>query len=68
MYGKQGLHSSHNNEKWQELMCRRWDSTSKGCSSLAQKIDRNCGGASWLEETEGGGCTFWVELEDAPRS
>jgi PAS domain S-box-containing protein len=31
------------------------------------KIARNCGGRVWVEETHGGGCTFWVELEDTPR-
>ncbi|WP_298039347.1 PAS domain S-box protein [uncultured Desulfuromonas sp.] len=31
-----------------------------------QKIARCYGGRAWLEETPGGGCTFWVEMEDAP--
>lgn len=32
--------------------------------SIVQKIARNCGGHAWVEETPGGGCTFWVEMVD----
>ena len=32
--------------------------------AVVQKIARNCGGHAWSEETPGGGCTFWVEMED----
>ena len=32
--------------------------------AIVYKIARNCGGKAWVEETPGGGCTFWVELED----
>lgn len=32
--------------------------------SIVYKIARNCGGRAWVEETHGGGCTFWVEIED----
>ena len=35
--------------------------------AIVQKIARNCGGRSWVEETPGGGCTFWFELEETPR-
>ena len=35
--------------------------------AIVYKIARNCGGRVWVEETHGGGCTFWVEMEDAPR-
>lgn len=35
--------------------------------AIVQKIARNCGGRTWVEETPGGGCTFWVELEETPR-
>jgi signal transduction histidine kinase len=35
--------------------------------AIVQKIARNCGGEAWVEETSGGGCTFWVEFEDYPR-
>jgi signal transduction histidine kinase len=36
--------------------------------AIVYKIARNCGGRAWVEETHGGGCTFWVEMEDAPQS
>jgi PAS domain S-box-containing protein len=32
--------------------------------TIVYKIARNCGGRAWVEETPGGGCTFWVEIED----
>ncbi len=32
--------------------------------AIVYKIARNCGGRTWVEETPGGGCTFWVEIED----
>jgi PAS domain S-box-containing protein len=35
--------------------------------AIVQKIARNCGGEAWVEETNGGGCTFWVEMEGASR-
>jgi PAS domain S-box-containing protein len=35
--------------------------------AIVQKIARLYGGRVWVEETHGGGCTFWVEMEDAPR-
>lgn len=34
--------------------------------TIVQKIARTYGGKAWLEETPGGGCTFWVEMEDLP--
>jgi len=36
--------------------------------SIVYKIARNCGGRAWVEETPGGGCTFWVEIEDVAHS
>lgn len=33
--------------------------------AIVYKIARNCGGRAWVEKTHGGGCTFWVEMEDA---
>ena len=33
--------------------------------AIVYKIARNFGGRAWVEETIGGGCTFWVEMEDA---
>jgi PAS domain S-box-containing protein len=33
--------------------------------AIVYKIARNYGGRAWVEETPGGGCTFWVEVEDA---
>jgi len=33
--------------------------------ATVQKIARRYGGRAWVEETEGGGSTFWVEMEDA---
>ena len=33
--------------------------------AIVYKIARNYGGRAWVEETHGGGCTFWVEMEDA---
>ena len=35
--------------------------------AIVYKIARNYGGRAWVEETHGGGCTFWVEMEDASR-
>lgn len=35
--------------------------------AIVYKIARNYGGRAWVEETRGGGCTFWVEMEDASR-
>jgi PAS domain S-box-containing protein len=35
--------------------------------AIVQKIARLYGGRAWVEETPGGGCTFCVEMEDAPR-
>ncbi len=32
--------------------------------ATVQKIARLYGGRAWLEETPGGGCTFWVEMQD----
>jgi signal transduction histidine kinase len=32
--------------------------------AIVYKIARNCGGRAWVEETHGGGCTLWVEMED----
>lgn len=32
--------------------------------AIVYKIARNCGGSAWVEETPGGGCTFWVEIDD----
>jgi PAS domain S-box-containing protein len=33
--------------------------------AIVQKISRAYGGKAWLEETPGGGCTFWIEMADA---
>jgi PAS domain S-box-containing protein len=35
--------------------------------AIVYKIARNYGGRAWVEETPGGGCTFWVEVEDEHR-
>ncbi|PLX87550.1 MAG: hypothetical protein C0618_06250 [Desulfuromonas sp.] len=35
--------------------------------AIVHKIARNCGGRVWVEETLGGGCTFWGEMEDSSR-
>jgi len=32
--------------------------------AIVQKLARTLGGKAWLEETPGGGCTFWVEMQD----
>ncbi len=32
--------------------------------ATVQKIARLYGGRAWVEETSGGGCTIWVEIED----
>lgn len=32
--------------------------------ATVQKIARSYGGRAWLEETPGGGCTFWVEIQN----
>jgi len=32
--------------------------------AIVYKVARNCGGRAWVEETPGGGCTFWVEMDD----
>ena len=34
--------------------------------ATVQKISRLYGGRVWVEETEGGGSTFWVEMVDVP--
>lgn len=34
--------------------------------ATVQKIARVYGGRAWVEETKGGGSTFWVEMVDAP--
>jgi len=34
--------------------------------AIVQKIACSYGGKAWVEETDGGGCTFWVEVEDVP--
>jgi hypothetical protein len=34
--------------------------------ATVQKIARLYGGRAWVDETPGGGCTFWVEMEDVP--
>lgn len=31
--------------------------------AIVYKLARNCGGRAWVEETRGGGCTFWVEMD-----
>lgn len=32
--------------------------------AIVYKIARNYGGSTWVQETPGGGCTFWVEIDD----
>lgn len=32
--------------------------------AIVYKLARNFGGRVWVEETQGGGCTFWVEVDD----
>lgn len=32
--------------------------------AIVYKLARDCGGRAWVEETPGGGCTFWVEMDD----
>jgi PAS domain S-box-containing protein len=32
--------------------------------ATVQKIARLYGGSAWLEDTPGGGCTFWVEMQN----
>jgi signal transduction histidine kinase len=34
--------------------------------ATVRKIARVFGGRAWMEETPGGGSTFWVEMEDIP--
>ena len=34
--------------------------------AIVQKVAQAYGGKAWLEDTPGGGCTFWVEMEDVP--
>ncbi|HBI15288.1 MAG TPA: hypothetical protein DDY20_07205, partial [Desulfobulbaceae bacterium] len=34
--------------------------------AIVQKITLLYEGRYWVEETSGGGATFWVELQDAP--
>lgn len=34
--------------------------------AIVQKVARLYGGNAWLEETPGGGCSFWVEMLDDP--
>jgi signal transduction histidine kinase len=36
--------------------------------AIVQKIARLYGGRVWVEETHGGGCTFWVEMEDVTQT
>ena len=36
--------------------------------AIVYKIARNYGGRAWVEETPGGGCTFWVEVEDVAQT
>ncbi len=36
--------------------------------AIVYKIARNYGGRAWVEETQGGGCTFWVEFEDVVKA
>ncbi|SEA26265.1 PAS domain S-box-containing protein [Desulfuromusa kysingii] len=36
--------------------------------ATVQKIAHCYGGRAWVEETPGGGCTFWVEMIDEPES
>jgi signal transduction histidine kinase len=36
--------------------------------ATVRKIARTYGGGAWVEETPGGGSTFWVEMIDAPPS
>lgn len=36
--------------------------------AIVQKIAQLYGGGAWVEETTGGGSTFWVEIVDAPVS
>ena len=51
------------------VFCR--GSTSKKVSgtglglAIVQKVAKTYGGRAWVDETPGGGCTFWVEFEDA---
>jgi PAS domain S-box-containing protein len=45
-------------------MHREVPGTGVGLATV-QKIARRYGGRTWVEETEGGGSTFWVEMEDA---
>jgi len=33
--------------------------------AIVQKVARTYGGQAWVEETPGGGSTFWVEIKDA---
>ncbi len=42
------------------------EGTGVGLASV-QKIARLYGGQAWVEETPGGGCTFWVEMIDGIR-
>lgn len=32
--------------------------------AIVQKIAHAYGGKAWMDETPGGGCTFWVEMKD----
>ncbi|BCA80365.1 PAS domain-containing sensor histidine kinase [Desulfuromonas sp. AOP6] len=34
--------------------------------AIVQKVAQAYGGKAWLEDTPGGGSTFWVEMEDVP--
>jgi signal transduction histidine kinase len=45
-------------------MQREVPGTGVGLATV-QKVARLYGGRAWVEETEGGGSTFWVEVEDA---
>lgn len=34
--------------------------------ATVRRIARRCGGRTWVEDTPGGGATFWLEVESAP--
>ncbi|MBE0574260.1 MAG: PAS domain S-box protein [Desulfuromonadales bacterium] len=44
---------------------KKTDGTGIGLATV-QKIARHYGGEAWVEETLGGGSTFWVEITDKP--
>lgn len=39
-----------------------------GLTTVQRIVKRLKAGRIWLEETPGGGCTFWVEFEDEPQT